>query len=389
MDSQKINRLLDQSCADALGIWAKGREIVPQEALSATEALRGDLNVYTKPDYDDRYIPPAYVINYQLSHVYMAWKALSCLERASAHSLVGRRDSIRIVDFGAGASAGRIGAALMAAEAFEDSRSIDSIYYDEIDASAPMQEMGKLIWQAFASRVRHRFASKALARAVEAMKYSQHMEWKKVTKRDCETWLTAFHVISKDHSGLKGEITRLAQHINPSFGVFSCNKGNLERMRGVFPLGSVYEWNSGNYPPHLGRIETTKYTTEKAIDLGFNQWYQNGPPFREVKNCAILFGSKDAQPELTAKIHNAHVIDDSKTPDNQVALGRKVIIRENGYDQEEAYRIVGSTETDPSNGRISNESPIGKALIGRTAGALVRVQAPAGEIEFEIIRVEC
>ena len=92
--------------------------------------------------------------------------------------------------------------------------------------------------------------------------------------------------------------------------------------------------------------------------------------------------------ELKVKIHNAQIIDDTQTPDDQVALGRSVVVRENGYDDEEIYTIVGSTETDPSNGRISNESPIGKALIGRTAGDIVRVEAPAGEIEFEIVRVE-
>ena len=92
--------------------------------------------------------------------------------------------------------------------------------------------------------------------------------------------------------------------------------------------------------------------------------------------------------ELKVKIHNAQIIDDSQIPDNQVALGRKVVVREDGYDDEEIYTIVGSTETDPSNGRISNESPIGKALLGRTTGEVVRVKAPAGEIEFEIVRVE-
>ncbi len=92
--------------------------------------------------------------------------------------------------------------------------------------------------------------------------------------------------------------------------------------------------------------------------------------------------------ELKVKIHNAQIIDDTQTPDDQVALGRSVVVRENGYGDEEIYTIVGSTETDPSNERISNESPIGKALIGRTAGDVVRVEAPAGEIEFEIVRVE-
>ena len=92
--------------------------------------------------------------------------------------------------------------------------------------------------------------------------------------------------------------------------------------------------------------------------------------------------------ELKVKIFNAQIIDDSQTPDNQVALGRRVVVRENGYVAEEIYTIVGSTETDPSNGRISNESPIGKALLGHAAGDVVRVKAPAGEIEFKIVRVE-
>jgi transcription elongation factor GreA len=92
--------------------------------------------------------------------------------------------------------------------------------------------------------------------------------------------------------------------------------------------------------------------------------------------------------ELKVKIHNAQIIDDTQTPDNEVALGRSVVVRENGYDAEEIYTIVGSTETDPNNGRISNESPIGKALLGHTAGDVVSVKAPAGEIEFEIVRVE-
>ena len=92
--------------------------------------------------------------------------------------------------------------------------------------------------------------------------------------------------------------------------------------------------------------------------------------------------------ELKVKIHNAQIIDDTQTPDNEVALGRSVVVKENGYDDEEIYTIVGSTETDPNNGRISNESPIGKALLGHTAGDVVSVKAPAGEIEFEIVRVE-
>ena len=81
--------------------------------------------------------------------------------------------------------------------------------------------------------------------------------------------------------------------------------------------------------------------------------------------------------ELKVKIFNAQIIDDSQTPNNEVALGRSVVVRENGYVDEEIYTIVGSTETDPSNGRISNESPIGKAL-PRPHGGRSRARQGAG-----------
>ena len=113
---------------------------------------------------------------------------------------------------------------------------------------------------------------------------------------------------------------------------------------------------------------------------------RNNAGYDEAKNAQAFVEGRIR--ELKFKIRNAQIIDDTQTTDDQVALGRRVVVRENGYDDEEVYTIVGSTETDPSNGRISNESPIGKALIGRTAGDVVRVEVPTGEIEFEVVRVE-
>lgn len=92
--------------------------------------------------------------------------------------------------------------------------------------------------------------------------------------------------------------------------------------------------------------------------------------------------------ELKQKIRNAQIIDNSNTPTNQVDLGRKVVVKENGFDDEESYTIVGSTEADPGKGRISNESPIGKALLGHTVGDVVTVNTPGGEIEFTILDVK-
>lgn len=67
----------------------------------------------------------------------------------------------------------------MLADAFEDGRSTDCVYFDEIDKSASMQEMGKLVWEAFTNEVRHKYPNTALAHAVEAMNFNQHLDWKK------------------------------------------------------------------------------------------------------------------------------------------------------------------------------------------------------------------
>jgi len=92
--------------------------------------------------------------------------------------------------------------------------------------------------------------------------------------------------------------------------------------------------------------------------------------------------------ELEIKTRNAHIIDDASSSSDKVALGSKVVLQEVGTTDEESYVIVGSTEADPRNGRISNESPIGKALMGKRKGATVTVAAPGGEIDFKILRIE-
>ena len=72
-------------------------------------------------------------------------------------------------------------------------------------------------------------------------------------------------------------------------------------------------------------------------------------------------------------------------PSDIVRVGSKVTVCEVGYeDEEETYFIVGAREADPGNGRISNESPIGSALIGAKKGAIVRALTPGGQIQFQV-----
>jgi transcription elongation factor GreA len=70
-----------------------------------------------------------------------------------------------------------------------------------------------------------------------------------------------------------------------------------------------------------------------------------------------------------------------------VDLGSKVTIRDTRYGDEESYTIVGSTEVDPRNGRISLRSPIGRAIMGHRVGETVEVQTPGGVVQFEIAEI--
>ncbi|MGH2543546.1 MAG: transcription elongation factor GreA [Ardenticatenaceae bacterium] len=71
-----------------------------------------------------------------------------------------------------------------------------------------------------------------------------------------------------------------------------------------------------------------------------------------------------------------------------VGVGSTVTIREEGTDDDETYTVVGATEANPTNGRISNESPLGRALLGKKKGAKVHVATPGGEVAFRVIKVQ-
>ncbi len=91
--------------------------------------------------------------------------------------------------------------------------------------------------------------------------------------------------------------------------------------------------------------------------------------------------------ELELAVRNAVVIEEPIATDGRATLGSHVTVVEEGYDDEETYHIVGPLEADPTKGKISHESPLGVALIGRKVGNKVTVQAPAGEIEFRIVKI--
>lgn len=94
--------------------------------------------------------------------------------------------------------------------------------------------------------------------------------------------------------------------------------------------------------------------------------------------------------EIKVLIHNAEIVDniDHDAPKDTVTLGSIVKVRDIEDDYEETYEIVGSQEANPREGRISDDSPVGRALRGHRAGEQVTVEAPAGNLKFEIASVE-
>lgn len=91
--------------------------------------------------------------------------------------------------------------------------------------------------------------------------------------------------------------------------------------------------------------------------------------------------------EIEAMLKNVEIIEDIKGNSKTVVIGCKVKVLDVEYGDEDEYRVVGSTEADSLQGKISDESPMGKALIGKKIGDEVTVEAPGGEFKVKILEI--
>lgn len=90
---------------------------------------------------------------------------------------------------------------------------------------------------------------------------------------------------------------------------------------------------------------------------------------------------------IEATLHNAQVIENGTHSSGVVNIGSYVTVRDVELDDVEEYRIVGTSEADPMQNKISNESPLGAGLLGKRQGQTIHVDAPAGKIAYEILAV--
>ena len=107
--------------------------------------------------------------------------------------------------------------------------------------------------------------------------------------------------------------------------------------------------------------------------------------YDEAKNEQGILEATIAEMENT--LANAEVVDDDSISTNEVGVGSTIEIKRVDKDKTEKFKIVGTTEANPAEGKVSDDSPIGKAAIKKKVGDVFTVEAPVGELQFEVISI--
>lgn len=120
------------------------------------------------------------------------------------------------------------------------------------------------------------------------------------------------------------------------------------------------------------------------IALGFGDLSENSE-YDEAKNAQAENETKIA--ELENKIRYAKIIDESEIDTKTVQVGNTVKLLDIEFNEEVSYTLVGSTEVDLAQNKISNESPIGSAILGAKKNQVIEVQAPAGVLQYKVLSI--
>jgi transcription elongation factor GreA len=138
-------------------------------------------------------------------------------------------------------------------------------------------------------------------------------------------------------------------------------------------------------------LEDLKVVKRKEIAQKIKEAREQG----DLSENAEYEAAKDEQREMEARIEeiekilkNAEIVDSTEAAkDNSITLGCTVLIYDEEFEEEVEYKLVGSTEANIEKNKISNESPVGKALIGKKEGEEILVETQAGELKFKVLKV--
>lgn len=136
---------------------------------------------------------------------------------------------------------------------------------------------------------------------------------------------------------------------------------------------------------YLKTEKRTEISERIKVALGFGDLSENSE-YDEAKNAQASNETKIA--ELENKLRYARVIDESEIDTKTVQVGNTVKVLDMEFDEEVEYTIVGSTEVDLAQNKISNESPIGSALLGAKKNQIIEAQVPAGVVQLKILAIK-
>lgn len=161
-------------------------------------------------------------------------------------------------------------------------------------------------------------------------------------------------------------------------------------LRGECKLAEQLIMTKEGYEELVKELQTLK--TERRAEIsekikiarGFGDLSENSE-YDDAKNEQAKIEARIV--EIEAMLKNVEIIKDIKGAAKTVMVGVKVKVYDEEFDEEDEYHIVGSTEADPASNKISDESPVGKALLGHKVNDTVVVEAPAGEIKLKILGI--
>ncbi|MBR6238148.1 MAG: transcription elongation factor GreA [Lachnospiraceae bacterium] len=138
-------------------------------------------------------------------------------------------------------------------------------------------------------------------------------------------------------------------------------------------------------------LENLKVVRRKEVAQKIKEARAQG----DLSENAEYDAAKDEQREIEARIEelekilkNAEVIDEDEVDTETISIGCRVKIRDMEFKEDLEYKIVGSTEANSLKGKISNESPVGKALIGAKKGETVKVETQAGVLKYKVLEIQ-
>ncbi len=134
----------------------------------------------------------------------------------------------------------------------------------------------------------------------------------------------------------------------------------------------------------LKSVKRREVSEKIKVALGYGDLSENSE-YDEAKNEQAMVEARIA--ELEDMLQNVKIIDESVISPDVVHLGTRLVVLDPVFDEEVTYQIVGSKEANPMEDRISDESPVGKALLGHRKGDKVEVETPGGVSVYTIVEI--